>query len=262
MLILESMSFMVQALIQAQQLSKNYGATHVLSDISLRVMAGEIITIIGPNAAGKTTLLRCLMGMEPITSGTITRAENLRIGYVPQRLTPPTILPMNVRYFLSLHSEYDAETAHQLGVDAYLDMPLTALSGGQFQRVLLARALGNRPQLLVLDEPAQGMDLHAEVECYALIEKLRSLTQCAVLMVSHDLHIVMAASDRVLCIQHHICCEGTPQHVQNDPAFRAMFGDNLAEKLALYPHHHSHRHDDAGAVVALNPNPHEDCHHG
>lgn len=230
------------------------------------IMPGEIITIIGPNGAGKTTLLRCLLGLENISGGTITRVENLRIGYVPQRVMPPAAMPMNVAYFLKLHSTLNPDITHQLGVDAFLDAPLCSLSGGAWQRVLLARALSTKPQLLVLDEPMQGMDVHAEAECYGLIEQSRRLAHCAVLMVSHDLHVVMAASDRVICIQHHVCCEGNPQQVQDNPAFKAMFGKALADKLALYTHHHAHRHDETGAVITQENNAshlhHEGCHHG
>lgn len=249
------------ALIEAHTISKRYGASEVITNVSLKVMPREIMTLMGPNGAGKTTLLKLLLGLEVPDSGQITRAHGLRIGYVPQSITPPTSMPMHAQYFLSLFAEPDAQLIHQLGIDSYLTTPLSALSGGQWQRVLLARALASQPQLLVLDEPTQGIDVHGQAEFYELIERARRDLNCAVLMVSHDMHVVMAASDKVVCVQHHICCEGTPQHVQDDPVFKAMFG-SAADKLALYHHHHTHKHDDSGAVVALSHDPHAGCAHG
>lgn len=253
---------MASALIEAHAISKRYGNTDVITGVSLKVMPREIMTLMGPNGAGKTTLLKLLLGLEAPDSGQVTRATNLRLGYVPQTITPPTSMPMHAAYFLSLYAKADASIIHRLGIDPYLYTPLSALSGGQWQRVLLARALSSQPQLLVLDEPTQGIDVHGQAEFYALIEAARRDLGCAVLMVSHDMHVVMAASDKVVCVQHHICCEGTPQHVQDDPVFKAMFGHDLAEKLALYHHHHTHRHDDSGAVVSLTHDPHAGCNHG
>lgn len=240
-----------QSLIQAETLAKHYGKLAVVHNVSLSVNPSEIITIMGPNGAGKTTLLKLLLGLEAADSGRITRKKGLKVGYVPQVITPPATLPMNVAYFLSLQAQPDASIIEQLGVSHYLELPLQALSGGQWRRVLLARALSAKPELLVLDEPTQGIDVHGQAEFYDYIAKARAQFGCAVLMVSHDLHVVMAASDRVLCVQHHICCEGAPVTVRDDPAFIAMFGQALAGKLAVYEHHHSHKHDDAGHAVPL-----------
>jgi zinc transport system ATP-binding protein len=239
------------ALIEARDISKHYAGLQVISNISLAIQPGEIITLIGPNGAGKTTLLKLLLGLEKPDAGVVTRAAKLRIGYIPQQISPPTSLPMDVRYFLNLYAKPDAEIIARLGVDHYMDASLQTLSGGQWRRVLLARALSQKPQLLILDEPTQGVDIHGQAEFYEHIAKARTQLNCAVLMVSHDLHVVMAASDRVICIQHHICCEGAPLVVRDDPAFIAMFGQKLADNLALYEHHHSHKHDDAGHVVGL-----------
>ncbi len=238
-------------LIAAQDISVDLNGTEVLSHISLRLTAGEIVTVLGPNGSGKSTLLRALLGIVPLKSGSVTRAPGLRLGYVPQRLAVDASLPMTVRRFLSLpHRASDAEAAAALtrvGLEGIAARQMAGLSGGQFQRVLLARALLSRPQLLVLDEPTQGLDQPGEAAFYRLIEEVRRETGAGVLMVSHDLHVVMAASDRVICLNHHICCEGTPRVVSNAPEYRALFGLGTQGALALYQHHHNHSHDaDAG----------------
>ncbi len=249
-------------LIRAVNISKLYRSTLVLDQVSLDIHPAEILTIIGPNGAGKSTLLRCLLGLETITSGEVIAAPALRIGYVPQRMMPPTNLPMNVDYFLKLYSTPDDDMLHMLGIDTWRKTPLGNLSAGQWQRVLLARALSGTPDILALDEPMQGMDIHAESECYGLIE---AATQrgCAVVMVSHDLHMVMAASKRVVCLQHHICCEGTPKSVQQNPAFANLFGEAHAEKFAFYIHQHHHRHTPTGELEPLSASTaHTECGHG
>ena len=233
-------------LIAAENLSVRLGGIQVLSDITLHLTAGEIVTILGPNGSGKSTLLRALLGIIPLSAGRVTRADGLRLGYVPQRLSIDPSLPMTVRRFLSLpHRATVAdgdEALHRVGLAGVAGQQMTALSGGQFQRVLLARALLTRPQLLVLDEPTQGLDQPGEAAFYRLIAEVRRDTGAGVLMVSHDLHVVMAASDRVICLNHHICCEGTPRVVSNAPEYRALFGLGTQGALALYQHHHDHDH--------------------
>lgn len=222
----------------------------VLSDVSMAIHAGEVVTVVGPNGAGKSTLIRALLGLLPLDQGRVSRAPGLRIGYVPQRMQIDPAMPLTVRRFLSLPRRVsDRQAAAAL---ARTDVPalgarqLGALSGGQFQRVLLARALLQDPQLLVLDEPTQGLDQPGIVGFYRLIDELRAETGAAVLLVSHDLMVVMRASDRVICLNGHVCCEGSPAHVSADPAYRALFGDQQsAETLALYSHHHDHSHDAA-----------------
>ena len=235
----------------------------MLSHVSLALHPGEIVTILGPNGSGKSTLLRALLGIVPLTGGSVSRAAGLRLGYVPQRLSFDVSLPMTVRRFLSLPTRCsDAEAAAALarvGVEATAAQQMSGLSGGQFQRVLLARALLTRPQLLVLDEPTQGLDQPGEAAFYRLIEEVRRETGAAVLMVSHDLHVVMAASDRVICLNHHICCEGTPRVVSNAPEYRALFGLGTKGALALYQHHHDHDHDhDAPAAHHHHHDPEHD----
>nr|WP_185958748.1 metal ABC transporter ATP-binding protein [Paracoccus laeviglucosivorans] len=219
----------------------------VLSHVSMGIQPREIVTVVGPNGSGKSTLVRALLGQVALTSGRVERARGLRIGYVPQRVHIERAMPMTVRRFLSLPTRVsDAQAAAVLertGVPGLEQRQIAALSGGQFQRVLLARALLNDPQLLVLDEPTQGLDQPGIVAFYRLIEEVRQETGVAVLMVSHDLLVVMRASDRVICLNGHVCCEGTPQVVSAAPEYRALFGAEAQGTLALYRHHHDHDHD-------------------
>ncbi len=252
------------ALLQARDISVLLAGAEVLSHVSLAVQPGEIVTVLGPNGSGKSTLLRALLGIVPLSGGSVARAPGLRLGYVPQRLAFDVSLPMTVRRFLSLpHWSSDAEASAALkrvGVEGSEGRQMSALSGGQFQRVLLARALLTRPQLLVLDEPTQGLDQPGEAAFYRLIEEVRRETGAGVLMVSHDLHVVMAASDRVICLNHHICCEGTPRVVSNAPEYRALFGLGTQGALALYQHHHDHNHDGDGGHALHSPHQHDHDH--
>ena len=238
-------------LIAAKNLSVRQGGAEVLSNVTLSIEPGEIVTILGPNGSGKSTLLRALLGILPPSEGSVSRAGTLRIGYVPQRLAVDPSLPITVRRFLSLPQRVaDSEATAALtrvGLPDIGQRQLAALSGGQLQRVLLARALLSAPQILVLDEPTQGLDQSGEAGFYRLIEEVRRDTGAAVLMVSHDLHVVMAASDRVICLNHHICCEGTPRVVSNAPEYRALFGLGTQGALALYQHQHDHDHDHSHA---------------
>lgn len=233
-------------LIRAEDISVNLGGRQVLHDVHMEVHEREIVTIVGPNGSGKTTLLRVLIGAIQPDQGRVERAPGLRIGYVPQKLDLDSTLPITARRFLSLPKRQPgaAITAalERAGALAIQRQPLASLSGGQFQRVLLARALLTRPQLLLLDEPTQGLDQPATAAFYTLIAELRDELGCAVLMVSHDLHVVMQASDRVICLNGHICCEGTPTDVSAAPEYRALFGTGTRGALALYRHEHDHEH--------------------
>ncbi|WP_425606821.1 metal ABC transporter ATP-binding protein [Paracoccus maritimus] len=239
------------ALIEARNLTihRPGSAETVLQSVDFRIDPGEIVTVVGPNGSGKSSLVRALLGHMPLAAGQVSRRPELRIGYVPQRVQLDTAIPMTVRRFLSLPrriSDHEAAAVLQrTGVPGLQRRQLTQLSGGQFQRVLLARALLHVPDLLVLDEPTQGLDQPGIVAFYKLIEDLRGQTGAAVLMVSHDLLVVMGASDRVVCLNGHVCCEGTPAHVSVDPAYRALFGAGAEGTLALYRHHHDHDHDHA-----------------
>jgi len=250
------------SLIAAKGLTVRHGDLTVLSDVTFHIRPGEIVTVVGPNGSGKSTLLKALIGLDPGAEGQITRREGLRVGYVPQRLSIDPSLPLSVRRFLSLPRRPAAAdiaaALARVGVEGLEDRPMAALSGGQLQRVLLARALLARPEILVLDEPTQGLDQPGEAAFYRLIEEVRSETGAAVLMVSHDLHVVMAASDRVICLNGHVCCEGTPQVVSAAPEYRALFGQGTGGALALYRHVHDHDHD--GGHIHDDGHSHEDGH--
>ncbi len=239
------------SLIAADHLTISYGGTEVLHDVTLTITPGEIVTLVGPNGSGKSSLLRALMGVVPPVSGRVTRRRGLRIGYVPQKLSLDDTLPLSVGRFLSLPVRRDAAVTaaalDRVGVPGVQDRPLRALSGGQFQRVLLARAILGDPEILMLDEATQGLDQPGVAAFYRLIEDLRRELGCAVLMVSHDLHVVMSASDRVICLNGHVCCQGTPRVVSAAPEYRALFGYGTQGALALYRHDHDHDHDHGQA---------------
>lgn len=234
------------SLIEARHLVVHRGRDEILTDVTLSVAPGEIVTIVGPNGSGKSTLLRALLGILPAVSGEVVRKPGLRIGYVPQKLQIDPTLPLTVRRFLSLprrQSPAAIEAALiRVGVPEVTRRQMADLSGGQLQRVLLARALLAEPELLMLDEPTQGLDQLGEAAFYRLIEEVRRATGAAILMVSHDLHVVMAASDRVICLNRHVCCEGTPRVVSTAPEYRALFGHGTHGALALYRHEHDHDH--------------------
>ncbi|NDW54851.1 metal ABC transporter ATP-binding protein [Aliiroseovarius sp. PrR006] len=233
-------------LIKAKDLTVRHGAHLVLDQVNISVAPGEIVTIVGPNGSGKTSLLRALLGLTP-SKGKVTRKAGLVVGYVPQKLALDPTLPLPVRSFLNLPTSHTsqqvADMLDRVGVPGIEARQIAALSGGQLQRVLLARALLEKPDILILDEPTQGLDQMGEAGFYRLIEDVRRDTGVAVLMVSHDLHVVMSASDRVICLNGHICCEGKPHVVQNAPEYRALFGHGTQGALALYQHAHDHDHD-------------------
>jgi zinc transport system ATP-binding protein len=225
----------------------------ILRDVNIQVAVGEIVALIGPNGAGKSTLARVALGLIRADSGRVWRKPGARVGYMPQRLVVDNALPLTVRRFVTLGApasrERVRETLAEVGAARLLDAPVQAISGGEMQRVLLARALLREPELLVLDEPIQGVDLTGQYELYDLIGGLRRRRGCGILMVSHELHLVMATTDHVLCLNRHVCCSGHPEHVARDPAYLELFGLDGARRLAVYHHHHDHRHDLHGAVV-------------
>jgi zinc transport system ATP-binding protein len=243
----------VKTLLEARDVDVRIGALRVLDRVNFRLEAGEIVTIVGPNGSGKSTFLRTLIGAHQPTSGTVTRADGLRIGYIPQKLQIDSTLPITVARFLNLPSRVGATKVRkalaQAGVSDLAQRPMVGLSGGQFQRVLLARALLASPDVLILDEATQGLDQTGSASFYRQIEEVRQTLGCAVLMVSHELHVVMAASDRVICLNGHVCCEGAPEHVASAPEYRALFGTGTQGALALYRHDHDHAHDEAGNCV-------------
>ena len=243
-----------EPLVAVRGLAVRLGNTLVLHGVDLAVRPREIVTVVGPNGSGKSTLLRAMLGAVEPAGGRVERAAHLSIGYVPQRLAVDATLPLSVARFLSLPARRGpGETRGALertGVEALADRRLSDLSGGQFQRVLLARALLGRPNLLMLDEPTRGLDQPGTAAFYRLLEAVRDETGAAVLMVSHDLHVVMGGSDRVVCLNGHVCCEGTPEVVRAAPAYRALFGEGTGGALALYRHRHDHSHDHAAPPAA------------
>jgi zinc transport system ATP-binding protein len=241
-------------LIEAIGVSHGYGGVEVLQHVDLAVSAGEIVSLIGPNGAGKTTLVRILLGLAKPAAGRVTRRPGLRVGYMPQQFRLEPSLPMTVRRFLELAQgpgRLSVEaTLAETGAAALAGHPLLGLSGGETQRVLLARALVREPELLVLDEPVRGVDVGGQAELYDLVAQIRRRRGCGVLMISHDLHLVMAATDRVVCLNRHVCCAGRPEAVSEHPEYLALFGAAAARRIAIYTHHHDHAHGLAGEVLA------------
>lgn len=236
-----------------------YGHHVAVDGVDLAVAPGEIVTLIGPNGSGKTTLVKAMLGLERPSRGEVWRRPGLTIGYMPQRLEIDPTLPLTVQRFLSLWSKSTkpaiAATLEDVGAARLLNARMQGLSGGEMQRVLLARALLRNPDLLVLDEPVQGVDVQGQGELYALIERIRNERGCGVLLVSHDLHLVMARTDTVVCLNRHVCCSGHPRAVSQHPSFRALFGPT-AEAFGIYQHAHNHAHDAHGDVVPADGHHH------
>jgi len=236
-----------EALIEAKGLGVELGGRTVLHDVDFSLAPGEIVTVVGPNGSGKTTFLRALIGAVPPTEGAVRRKPGAVIGYVPQKLAIDRTLPITVARFLGMPRRQPAAAIEaalaRAGMAELGGRQLAELSGGQMQRVLFARALLAEPDALVLDEPTQGLDQLGEASFYRLIETVRSDLGCAVLMVGHDLHVVMSAADRVICLNGHICCEGAPLAVSAAPEYRALFGHGTGGALALYRHEHDHSHE-------------------
>ncbi|MEM7282147.1 MAG: metal ABC transporter ATP-binding protein [Pseudomonadota bacterium] len=222
----------------------------MLHDITLSVKAGEIVTLIGPNGSGKTTLFKALIGAVPLSSGVINKSSELNIGYVPQKLHIDETLPITVKRFLNLpggHSKTVISNALiQAGVPNLENRQVMDLSGGQFQRVLLARALLGAPNLLLLDEPTQGLDHRGAAEFYRQIAGIRESTGCGIVMISHELHVVMRQTDRVICLNGHICCQGEPQSVSDSPEYQTLFGLDSDNEAALYLHQNHHQYVHTG----------------
>jgi len=238
---------MPEPLIIATQLGLSVGAAAILKDVNFEVRASEIVTLIGPNGSGKTSLLKALLGLLPAT-GVIVRKPGLRVGYVPQNFPRDRSLPMTVASLMRLFApeERVKGALERVNISRLGERQLTALSGGELARVLLARAIAGRPELLVLDEPLAGVDIAGEAALYHLIAEIRDELGCGVLLVSHDLHVVMAQADRVVCLNGHVCCEGRAEQVVHDPAFAQLFGPRVAGELALYVHRHDHSHTGNG----------------
>lgn len=233
-------------LAEARALGVVLGNNTILHDIALSVRPGEIVTVIGPNGSGKTTLIRSLIGLLPATEGSVSLKSGITVGYVPQRLEIDPTFPLTVERFLKMAGDDTAAALAEVGAGGLGKSAIQELSGGELKRVMLARALLKDPDLLVLDEPTANVDVSGQTAFYDLIRDIRDRRGCGILLVSHDLHMVMAATDTVICLNGHICCSGTPDHVSVHPEYIALFGEKTAETLAVYSHHHDHDHDMPG----------------
>ena len=234
----------------------------LVRDVSLSVSQSEIVTLIGPNGSGKSTTAKMALGILKPTTGEALRAPGLKVSYVPQKLMIDWTLPLDVDHFFRLTSKPSIQAQHRAieatGISHLLNQELRSLSGGEFQRVLIARAIAREPDLLVLDEPVQGVDFSGENELYQLIGTIRDTLQCGILMISHDLHVVMAKTDQVICLNGHVCCSGTPVTVSQTDEFQALFGLRGHADIALYQHHHDHHHSADGSIAH---NHHSGCSH-
>jgi len=248
-------------LIEANGLSVSLGGRRVLDGVDFTVAPGEIVTIVGPNGSGKSTLLRSLIGAVKPEGGKLWIKPGIRLGYVPQKLQIDPTLPLTVGRFLGLPRRVSADEAldalSRAGAEGLAERQIVDLSGGQLQRVMLARAALGNPDLLILDEATQGLDQQGSAAFYKRIEELRQDLGCAVVMVSHELHVVMAASDRVLCLNGHVCCQGAPEQVASAPEYRALFGTGTQGALALYRHEHDHHHHQDHDHTACDHHDHE-----
>lgn len=240
-------------LINLEDVSVKLGEQTILSQITMSLYPGRMLTLVGPNGAGKSTLVKVVLGLILPTTGSVTRRDNLQVGYIPQKIVIDPTLPLTVLRFLLLDKggrlQKIERALARVGASGLVHASMHTLSGGEIQRVLLARALLNTPQLLVLDEPAQGVDMNGQLMFYDLIGQLRDELNCSVLMVSHDLHLVMAKTDEVICLNKHICCSGPPEAVSKHSAFTALFGTYGTNLLAIYRHHHNHCHDLHGQTI-------------
>lgn len=234
-----------EVLVRGTGIGVRHGRRTVLQNVDIQVSRGEIVTLIGPNGSGKTTLVRTLLELEPPENGAVHRTDGITVGYTPQQLTVDRTLPLDVRRFLEMSGVTDPEALANILADVgardVLRQEIRMLSGGEMKRVLLARALLRKPDLLVLDEPTANVDVHGQVEFYELIRRIRDERQCGILLVSHDLHLVMSATDRVICLNGHVCCSGLPGDVSTDPAYLELFGE-AASAVAVYAHDHDHHH--------------------
>ncbi|PPI86758.1 zinc ABC transporter ATP-binding protein ZnuC [Candidatus Pantoea edessiphila] len=239
-------------IVKLENISVVYGNRSVLSNINITLKTDHILTLIGPNGAGKSTLVHVVLGLLIPSSGNINRIAGLKMGYVPQKLYIDPTLPITVKRFMQLSQGSNNDkillSLKRVHASHLLNCPLHKLSGGETQRVLIARSILNQPQLLVLDEPTQGMDVQGQIAVYDLIDQLRYEFNCGILMVSHDLHLVMAKTDEVVCLNQHICCAGTSRSVSQHPEFISMFGLQEMQQLAIYRHHH----DDCGNIHKNN----------
>ena len=223
----------------------------LVKDVSLKIEKGKIITLIGPNGSGKTTTAKMALGLYKNISGKVEKFTE-KIAYVPQKISIDWTLPIRVFDFMNLTSNLKSEEINNAlditGAKHLIDNDLKSLSGGEFQRVLMARAVAKKPDLLVLDEPVQGVDFTGEIELYELIKKISETLKCGILLISHNLHVVMSKTDHVVCLNGHVCCSGTPISVANNKKYQELFGEDVSKILSIYEHKHDHKHSADGSV--------------
>ena len=230
----------MNSLISATNINVIKSGKEILKDVNIKINKNDFITIIGPNGAGKSMLLKCIMGFYKPNSGVIKSKINLKLGYMPQNLDIIKTIPIKAKKFITLKKKFDKISLKKViletQIEHILDKQLSVLSGGEMQRILLARSLLNNPELLILDEPAQNLDVSGQMLFYKLLQEIYSKRGLSILMVSHDLHLVMISTKQVICLSNHICCCGKPQQITNDPEFLSMFGNDMAQIMAVYQH--------------------------
>ena len=244
-----------KTLVKLENASVKKNKKILVKNISFEVKQGEIVTLIGPNGSGKTTTAKMALGINENFEGNVQRYTS-QIGYVPQKVVIDWTLPIRVNDFMQLTSKINPEEINEAldftGVDHLKNKNLNELSGGEFQRILIARAIAKKPELLVLDEPVQGVDFKGEISLYELIRSISKKTNCGILLISHDLHVVMSATDYVVCLNGHICCSGTPKKVANSDQYKELFGDRASTMLSIYEHNHDHSHSTDGTIKKNN----------
>lgn len=255
-----------EILVRLRNIGVHRAGKWLVRNIDFSVAAGEIVTLIGPNGSGKSTTAKATLGILSPSEGGVQRQPNIRIGYVPQSLAIDWTLPLTVERLLTLTGPHGDQAISQalseVGIEHLRKSKVQNLSGGEFQRALLARALIRKPQLLVLDEPVQSVDYAGEVALYDLIGEVRDRIGCGILLISHDLHVVMAKTDTVICLNGHVCCRGTPSTVSADPEYAKLFGARAVETLAIYHHQHDHTHLPDGSVQHADGSITDHCHEG
>ena len=239
------------SILDVKNVSKSFGGVKANVDIPMSVEKGKIVTLIGPNGSGKSTTAKIALGIYKNIEGSVEKYTN-NVGYVPQKISIDWTLPLRVKDFMVLTENIKDDQINEAlsltGVMHLKNKNLGNLSGGEFQRVLLARAISKKPELLVLDEPVQGVDYTGEIALYKLIKKISDTLNCGILLISHDLHTVMTATDYVVCLNGHVCCSGTPMNVANNKNYKELFGDQASTLLSVYEHKHDHTHSTDGSI--------------
>ena len=240
---------LINSLIRASNVSVYKNQKAILKNIDIEIIKKDFISIIGPNGAGKTMLLKCLMGFYKPDVGQIERKKSLKIGYMPQNINIVNTMPISVKSFITLRKTFDEFSFKQVVLETEIselvNKQLSILSGGEMQRVLLARSLLNNPELLILDEPAQNLDISGQMSFYKLLQSIYTNRDLSILMVSHDLHLVMVSTKSVFCLSNHVCCSGKPQQIAEDPEFISMFGKDMAKMMAVYQHTNDINHNQS-----------------